>query len=205
MAGRKSPRESAQIAALTRRATVLVTAFGAALALSACGEKSEPDLAQLPPPPPTTTSTSTGSTTSTPTPPDRSAVVIERYIQAINTRDGAAICTRMVPGSIAQITLPKRKDNCAQSLSASIGYHEANGPPTLTGVKLRKAVIGASADQAIATLAPTFEGQQRTLITREKVYLVKVKRRWLIAKPSPILYRAVGQRPPASASRPPRP
>ena len=197
MAGRESLSEDAQIAPLIRRAAVFMAALGAAVAISACGEKPEPDLAELPPPsaPPTTTST---------TSPDRLPAVVERYIEAINVRDGATICSRLAPGSIAQISLPKRKGNCARSLTASIGYHEAKGPQALTGVKLRKAVPGGSGDQATVTLAPTFEGQQRTLITRERVYLVRLKGRWLIAKPSPILYRAVGQRPPASASRPPR-
>jgi hypothetical protein len=219
MAGRESLPEDAQIAPLTRRAAVFVAALGTAVALSACGEKPEPDLAELPPPPAaptTTTSTAQPPTTTTttpappgPRPPDKPRATpagsVRTYVAALDRGDGAAVCQLLAPGALEALRLPEPNPSCEKALDRSIGHRDPKGPPGFEGAKLRRtrAVKRGSRARVVATVVTSYAGGGRPSTDDDIVYLKRSRAGWLILQPSAVLYRAVGLEPPLSALKPP--
>src|ERR671910_297383 len=57
------------------------------------------------------------------------ARVVRRYIDAIDARDGAAVCASLAPGAIEDFELPRGGAGCAASMRASIGYRDPRGFP----------------------------------------------------------------------------
>jgi hypothetical protein len=192
-------------------------ALAAAFALSACGEKSEPNLSDLPPPPPpqTTTGTSPGTTSTTgtstttqptnPGKPKTPVATVRAYVAALSAGDGAKVCERLAPGAIDDLKLPKPNPDCAVALDRSIGYHDPKGPPAFKSATVRRTKVqqkGARA-KVVATVITRYVSQRRPSTDDDIVYLKRSRAGWLILQPSATLYRAVGLEPPISALKPP--
>jgi hypothetical protein len=208
MAGRRSRSRRAQIAA----------AFGLALAvaLAACGEKAEPDLANLPPPPttstnataPTTTTTGPTTTTATPTNPSRPKTpvsTVRAYVAALSAGNGKRVCAVLAPGALDDLKLPKPSPKCDVALERSIGYHDPKGPPAFKSATVQRARVqqkGARA-KVVAKVITRYEVERKPSTDDDIVYMKRSRAGWLILQPSATLYRAIGVEPPLSALRPP--
>jgi hypothetical protein len=200
--------------------SIWLAAAAIAIAAAGCGEKEEPDLAALPS---TTTATEgSGGTTATggadhpPARPDggskpegdsgsaQAAKVTEAYFHWIDNRRGAQLCTLLLPAAIDQLRLPVRRGDCARSLTASIGYRDPRGLPVFRGVTLREMrtrVDGANA-RVVATVSTSFADRPQPSIEDDIVYLRRAGGNWRVAKPSAVLYRAIGSEPPLRAITP---
>jgi hypothetical protein len=188
-----------------------------ALTLAACGEKSEPDLSDLPPPPATTTTvqaptttTSSGqtSTTTTTTPAEtgpRPASTVRAYVAALSSGNGKRVCSLLAPGALEDIKLPKPSPKCDVALDRSIGYHDPKGPPAFKSATVRRVKVARKGARAkvVATVVTRYASQRQPSIDDDIVYMKRSRTAWLILQPSAILYRAVGLEPPVSALKPP--
>jgi hypothetical protein len=140
---------------------------------------------------------------------DRSQVetAVGDYIAALDRHDAARVCTLLLPGSLDPAELPKSRAGCRPSLSASIGTRPRSGGPawrrtTLAGTKAED--LGDGRARVSATVVHHFSDRKYVSVEDDVIYLEKVGGRWLIAKPSATLYRAVGYRePPLRAFAPP--
>jgi hypothetical protein len=191
-------------------------ALALAVALAACGEKSEPDLADLPPPTATTTSvavpttttsngqTSTTTTTPAPTGP-RPASTVRAYVAALSSGNGKRVCGLFAPGALDEIKLPKPNPKCDVALDQSIGYHDPNGPPAFRSASVDRVKVeqkGARA-KVVAKVVTRYLSERKPSTDDDIVYLKRSRAGWLILQPSATLYRAVGLEPPLSALKPP--
>lgn len=204
----------------------LLGAALAAVALSGCGEKEEPEIAAAP-----TTTTSAPATEQTTVPaggdgqepgadPPASAEpegpaetatedprltahelaaarTVRAYVDALDSRDGDRVCALLAPGALAELPLPETRGSCAASIEASIGYRDPRGLPVWDGAKVTRVRVidlGAGGDQAkvVATVVSEFADREEPSVEDDVVYLVRDGGRWLVAKPSTTLYRAVG-------------
>jgi hypothetical protein len=190
----------------------------AALALAGCGD----DEAAAPAGTPATTGTAAGTTTTTATadgdrnqprgeptqpaetppgdprqtPLERRAIETMRdYVEGLNAGDGAAVCALFAPGALDAVELPRQRGDCAASMTASIGYRDPRGLPVWESARLQQVRVSElTGDSAtvIATVHTTFADRPETSIEDDVVYLSGGGGRWLIAKPSATLYRAIG-------------
>jgi hypothetical protein len=187
-------------------------------AIGACGEKSEPDVANLPPPPTTTTTgpseptttaadgqTTTGTTTTpAPTGP-RPATTVRDYVAALSAGNGRRVCDLFAPGALDEVRLPKPNRKCDVAIDRSIGYHDPKGPPAFESATVRRVKVrqrGARA-RVVATVITRYQSQRRPSTDDDIVYMKRSRAGWLILQPSATLYRAVGLEPPLSALKPP--
>jgi hypothetical protein len=203
--GRRSRSRRAQTAA--------ATALAIAVALAACGEKSEPDLADLPPPtttsvavPTTTTSNGQTSTTTSPAPTGpRPADTVRTYVAALGSGNGKRVCDLFAPGALDEIKLPKPNPKCDVALDRSIGYHDPKGPPAFKSATVRRVKVGQQGARAkvVATVVTRYASQRRPSTDDDIVYMKRSRTAWLILQPSATFYRAVGLEPPLSALKPP--
>jgi hypothetical protein len=126
---------------------------------------------------------------------ERSAArTVRRYIEALNARDGAAVCELLAPGAIEVVEMPVERGSCAASLNASIGYRDPGGLPVWAGTEisgLRVEVDGAAA-KVVVHVVTEFSDRDQPSIEDDIVYLTDSRGRWLLTKPSATLYRAVG-------------
>jgi hypothetical protein len=199
-----------------QKLTTAAAITAAVLALGGCGEKSEPNLSDLPPPPPaqttavapTTTTTTDGTTTTEPTKPGNPATPaagVRAYVAALSAGNGAKVCARLAPGAIDQLKLPKPSPKCDVALDRSIGFHDPKGPPAFKSATVRRVKVqqkGARA-KVVATVVSRYASQRRPSTDDDIVYLKRSRAGWLILQPSATLYRAVGLEPPLSALKPP--
>jgi hypothetical protein len=206
--GRRSQPERAQIAA--------AAAIALTIALAACGEKSEPDLSDLPPPPTQTTITpstttsgeQTTSTTTKPAEPQRAngpAAAVHAYVEALSAGNGRRVCGLLAPGALDEIKLPKPNPKCDVALDRSIGYHDSKGPPAFNSatVKRTKTQQKGARAKVVAKIVTKYVSQRRPSTDDDIVYMKRSRAGWLILQPSATLYRAVGLEPPLSALKPP--
>jgi len=186
-----------------------------ALAAGGCGE----DTAQTAPTVtvaiPSTTSTTQGSTTGAPPPvgtpsgpaetptEDPRENQLERdaertareYVEALDARDGAAVCALLLPGALDEVELPEPRGNCAASLEASIGYRDPRGLPvweSATVPTVRVTELDGGSAVVVATVITRFADRDEDSVEDDVIYLARGDGRWLVAKPSSTLYRAVG-------------
>ncbi len=140
---------------------------------------------------------------------ERSAArTVRRYIEALNARDGAAVCELLAPGAIEEVELPVDRGSCAASVTASIGYRDPRGLPVWAGTEitsLQTEIDGPSA-RVLADIVTEFADRGQASIEDDIVYLTlsgqrnkapqqrrgSATPRWLLTKPSATLYRAVG-------------
>ena len=187
----------------------------AALALAGCGD----DGAQTAPTvtvalPSTTTPATSPSTTEAPpvkdeppgsaeTPAEDPRVnelerdadhTVQEYVEGLDARDGEAVCDLLAPGVIEQVKLPEDRGDCAASLEASIGYRDPRGLPVWDGAtvpNLRVSALDDGSATVVATVVSHFADREDS-VEDDVVYLTRADDRWLVAKPSATLYRAVG-------------
>ncbi len=140
---------------------------------------------------------------------DRTAVsaAVVDYITALDRHNAARVCALLAPGSLPLADLPKRRGGCRPSLRASIGARPAGGGPAWRRTKVVEVKPEALGDdRARLTTTVTHRFTDRTYVSVEDdvIYLERVGGRWLLAKPSATLYRAVGYaQPPLRAFAPP--
>jgi hypothetical protein len=116
------------------------------------------------------------------------------YITGLDARDGDAVCHLLAPGVIEQVELPKPRGDCAASLEASIGYRDPRGLPVWEGATVPNLRVSALNDRTatvVATVVSHFADREDS-VEDDLVYLTRSGDRWLVAKPSATLYRAVG-------------
>jgi hypothetical protein len=125
----------------------------------------------------------------------RVARTVRAYVEGLDARDGEAVCDLLAPGAIAEVDLPHRRGGCAESLRASIGYRDPRGLPVWDSARVRGlltvALDGERANVTVTTVT-RFADRDQPSIEDDVVHLRQEAGRWLIAKPSSTLHRAVG-------------
>jgi hypothetical protein len=140
---------------------------------------------------------------------DRSAAVVavSDYISALDRHDGARVCALLVPGALDLGKLPARRGGCRSSLRASIGTRPSGGAPAwrkTTLVEAKPEDLGGGRARVSATVTHHFSDRKYVSVEDDVIYLQRAGGRWLLAKPSGTLYRAVGYpEPPLDALTPP--
>ena len=123
------------------------------------------------------------------------ARVVRDYLAALDARDGGRACALFVSGALSAVDFPRDRGGCAASLSASIGYRDPRGFPVYERSRIgRVASVSIQGSQArvVATTVTHFEGNREPSVEDDLVYLRNEGGRWLIVKPSSMLYRAIG-------------
>jgi hypothetical protein len=140
---------------------------------------------------------------------DRAAAVatVGDYIRALNRHDAAGVCSVLAPGTLDQVRLPQSRGGCVSSLRPSIGTRPGGGGPAwrkTTLVEVKPEDISDGRARISATVTHHFSDRKYVSVEDDVVYLQRRGDRWLLAKPSATLYRAVGYaEPPLSAFTPP--
>ncbi len=124
--------------------------------------------------------------------------VVHRYVDSIDTRDGAAACSLLAPGALRGVELPVRHPSCVASLRASIGRPGPTGSPRWLHTTLVDADsvvrVEGGLGRFTGTVVHRFAGSREPSIEDDVIYLRRVGGRWRIAKPSATFYRAIGAR-----------
>jgi hypothetical protein len=140
---------------------------------------------------------------------DRPAVTaaVSEYVAALDAHDAARVCALIAPGGLPLSDLPKRKGGCRSSLRASIGLRPADGGPAWrrTAIaEMKPEALGDDRARVTTTVTHHFSDRKYVSVEDDVIYLERIGGRWLIAKPSATLYRAVGYaQPPLRAFAPP--
>jgi hypothetical protein len=132
--------------------------------------------------------------------------VVKGYVSALNDGGGARVCDLLVPGAVDEVELPRARGDCAGSLTASIGYRDPRGLPVFKDSRITRILgVEVSGDEArvTATIVTRFADRNEPSVEDDVVYLTRDRERWLIAKPSAAIYRAIGAEPPPQAITPP--
>ena len=127
---------------------------------------------------------------------ERSAARTARaYVAAIDARDGERLCGLLAPGAVEELELPVNRGGCAGSLAASIGYRDPRGFPVWEHGEvsaIRSVDLEDSTAKLVVTVVTRFADRDELSVEDDVIYLERSASRWLIAKPSSTLYRAVG-------------
>ena len=140
---------------------------------------------------------------------DRTTAVaaVSDYIRALDRHDAARVCALLMPGALNLGQLPKRRGGCRPSLAASFGTRPRGGGPAwrkTTLVAVKPEDLGDDRARISATVTHHFSDRKYVSVEDDVIYLQRVGGRWLLAKPSATLYRAVGyESPPLGAFTPP--
>jgi ketosteroid isomerase-like protein len=127
---------------------------------------------------------------------------VRDYLEAIDARDGAAVCAVLAPGAIQNFQLPRQGGGCAQAVGASIGYRDPRGFPVFESARIDSigdVALGAGQGRATATVVTRFADRDEPSIEDDPIYLARVGEGWRVAKPSLTFYRAIGREPPPEA------
>jgi hypothetical protein len=120
---------------------------------------------------------------------------VREFVAALDAGDGGRACDLLGEGAIDELELPNPRGGCAASLTASIGYRDPRGLPVWQGAEVTQVrVVDLDQDLAkvLATVVTRFADRNEVSIEDDVVYLARTGRRWVVAKPSSTLYRAVG-------------
>jgi hypothetical protein len=132
---------------------------------------------------------------------------VSDYIRALDRHDAAGVCALLVPGALDLNRLPTRRGGCRASLRASIGTPPRGGAPAwrkTTLVAVKPEDLGDGRARASSTVTHHFSDRKYVSVEDDVIYLQRAGGRWLLAKPSGTLYRAVGYpEPPLDALTPP--
>ena len=121
--------------------------------------------------------------------------MVRAYVAALNSHDGKRVCALFAPGALNRLKFPRDRGDCAASVSASIGYRDPRGFPVYERSRvprIRSVTIDGSDARVVATVVTRFAGNREPSIEDDIVYLRDEGGRWLLAKPSATLYRAIG-------------
>jgi len=100
-----------------------------------------------------------------------------------------------VPGALDSLRLPVQGSDCASSVAGSLGYRDPRGYPVWQRSRVRHfdAVTHVGSFTRVTVTIRTIYAGGRTPSTEDDViYLERSGSRWLLAKPSVTLYRAIG-------------
>jgi len=129
------------------------------------------------------------------------------YIRALDRHDPRRVCSLFAPGALDLRVLPTRRGGCVTSLEGSIGTRPRGGGPAwrkTTLVEVKPEDLGDGRARVSATVTHHFSDRKYVSVEDDVIYLEKRAGRWVLAKPSGTLYRAVGyESPPLEAFRPP--
>ena len=129
------------------------------------------------------------------------------YIDALDRHDARLVCELLEPGALRLSELPVRRGGCPSSLAASIGRRRPGGTPAwkrTTIAEIRAVSVEGVGARVTATVVHRFADRKYTSVEDDVIYLRPAGERWLLAKPSATLYRAVGYpEPPLRAFEPP--
>jgi hypothetical protein len=123
------------------------------------------------------------------------AGVVRAYVDALDARDGRRACRLFAPGALSGVDLPRERGGCGKSLTASIGYRDPRGFPVYAGSRVARipsVEIDGSSARVTATTVTKFAGSREPSVEDDLVYLRELGGRWMIAKASAGLYRAIG-------------
>jgi hypothetical protein len=140
---------------------------------------------------------------------DQAAVTsaVSAYVQGLDRHDAGEVCSLLAPHVLDLGQLPRRRGGCQGSLRASIGSRPPDGGPAwrrTAVVELKSVALGSDRARVTATVTHHFADRRYVSVEDDVIYLERVGGRWLLAKPSGTLYRAVGYRePPLQALAPP--
>ena len=140
---------------------------------------------------------------------DRAAVtaVVSEYIAALDGHRAARVCALLEPVALDPADLPRQRGGCRASLAASIGTRPRSGGPAWRRTalfELKAEDLGDHRARVTATVTHHFSDRKYVSVEDDVIYLERVGGRWLLAKPSGTLYRAVGYpEPPLRALAPP--
>jgi hypothetical protein len=133
---------------------------------------------------------------------------VRLYVSALDRHDARRVCALLEPGSLRSSELPVTGDGCADSLAASIGHRRPGGTPAwrrTSVLAVDTASIEEGGARVTATVRHRFADRNYVSIEEDVIYLERDGDRWLVAKPSATLYRAIGYpEPPLRAFEPPR-
>ena len=122
---------------------------------------------------------------------------VRDYVDALDARDGAAVCDLFAPDALTPVKLPEPGDDCGASVAASIGYRDPRGLPvwkhaTLEHMRVNQLADDGESAQVVATVVTTFADRDELSTEDDVVYLTRSGGHWLVAKPSATFYRAIG-------------
>jgi hypothetical protein len=132
---------------------------------------------------------------------------VRSYIDALNRHQARVVCELFEPGALQLSELPVRRGGCARTLAGSIGHRPPGGTPAWKRTRIAEiravSVEGVGA-RVTAAVVHRFADRNYTSVEDDVIYLRPAGDRWLLAKPSATLYRAVGYpEPPIGAFTPP--
>jgi len=129
------------------------------------------------------------------------------YIEAIDARDGNAVCEAFSPGGLDEIELPAERSNCHAAIQASLGFDGKDGRPVWDSSQMTEDVsaqVEGDSARVVATVFTKYADVREPTIEDDIIYLSLAADGWLVLKPSATLYRAVGIADvPLSALQPP--
>lgn len=119
------------------------------------------------------------------------------YIDAIDARDGAALCDLLAPSAVRELKPPVERASCSASLRDSIGYEDPRGFPVwrrtrLTGIEGAQVSRDLESARITAAITTEFADRSEPSVESDIAYLELVGGEWRLAKPPGSLYRAVG-------------
>jgi hypothetical protein len=120
---------------------------------------------------------------------------VRSYVAALDDRAAARVCALIVPAGLPLSELPKHRGGCRPSLRASLGLRPAGGGPAWRHteiVEMRPEALGDDRARVTTTVTHRFSDRKYVSVEDDVIYLQRIGGRWLIAKPSATLYRAVG-------------
>jgi hypothetical protein len=123
------------------------------------------------------------------------AATFTRFVDALNAKDGAAVCSLFAAGALDDVDFPVKRGSCAETVAASIGYRDPHGYPVWKSSTVTKDVSADVRKDSARVTATVFtryaEGREPT-VEDDVIYLAPAKARWQIVKPSATFYRAIG-------------
>ncbi len=141
---------------------------------------------------------------------DRTTAVaaVSDYIRALDRHDAARVCALLAPGALdLGVAAEAARRLHAHRCGASIGTRPRGGGPAwrkTTLVAVKPEDLGDGRARISATVTHHFSDRKYVSVEDDVIYLQRVGGRWLLAKPSATLYRAVGYpEPPLDAFTPP--
>jgi hypothetical protein len=118
------------------------------------------------------------------------------YVEAIDERNGQDLCGAFEASRPQRLLdLPVSRGSCAASFEASFGFRGSDGEPVWATSQMTQAVsaqIDGDSARVVATVFTKYSDIREPTLEDDIVYLTRSGERWLVAKPSSTLYRAIG-------------
>jgi hypothetical protein len=120
------------------------------------------------------------------------------YIEAINARDGAAICARIEPGFLPRLRPPVKRGPCSQRIAGSIGHADERGYPVWEETVLSDVsgsrLLDGDRVQLTASIVTRFADRDEPSVESDIAYLVPDgDGPYRLVQPTGALWRALGK------------